>query len=311
MRAAGGDVQVRPASLACVPVVIANPIARGALRGVRALEAAADVDVRWTGHERADALARRALDEGATAVVAVGGDGTIRDVADVLAGTGVPLGIVPAGTANLFARNLDLPLRDVAAAARIALTTAPLPTDLGRVVLRVGERVDAPRAFLVVVGVGHDATAVEAASLARKRRLGWAAYVVAGARRLAHPLLDVRATLDDEPATRTQAWTVLVHNTARITLGLRVVPDTRPDDGLLHLAAVSPRRIAHWGRIAASGMGLARAEGVLSHRTGRRVRLEADRIPVQIDGDAHGRITRLDAWIDPGALLVRRPGGAR
>lgn len=294
-----------------MPVVVANPIARASARGVRALESRGAVDVRWTGEARADALARDALAEGADAVIVVGGDGTIRDVADVLAGTGVPMGIVPAGTANLFARNLDLPLRDLDRAAAIALDAAPLPTDLGRVVLHADGRVHAPRVFLVVVGIGHDATAVEAASLARKRRLGWGAYVIAGARRFANPLLDVRARLDDEPAMRTQAWTVLVHNTARITMGLRVVPGTRPDDGLLHLAAVSPRRIAHWGRIAASGMGLARAEGVLSHRTGRRVRLEADRIPVQIDGDAHGRITRLDAWIDPGVLLVRRPGGRR
>lgn len=296
-----------------MPVVIANPIARASSRGVRALEAHGAVDVRWTGETRADALARAALDEGADAVIAVGGDGTIRDVADVLAGTGVPLGIVPAGTANLFARNLDLPLRDLDRAARIAtgVGTAALPTDLGRVVLHAADREDAPRVFLVVVGVGHDATAVEAASLARKQRLGWGAYVVAGVRRFAHPLHAVRARIDDAPPMRTEAWTVLVHNTARITLGLRVVPGTRPDDGLLHLAAVSPRRIAHWGRIAVAGIGLARAEGVLSHRTGRRVRLEADRIPVQIDGDALGRITALEAWIDPGVLLVRRPGGTR
>jgi diacylglycerol kinase (ATP) len=296
-----------------VPVVIANPIARSSIRGVRALEVAAGarLDVRWTGELRADALADAALAEGADAVIVVGGDGTIRDVADRLAGTGVPLGIMPAGTANLFARNLDLPLRDVAAAARLALGAVPLPTDLGRVVLASGDRSEPARVFLVVVGIGHDATAVEAASLARKRRLGWGAYVLAGARRFARPLLPVRATIDDGTPMRTEAWTVLVHNTARITLGLRVVPGTRPDDGLLHVAAVSPRRILHWGRIAASGMGLARAHGVLSHRTGRRVRLEADRIPVQIDGDAHGRITTLDAWIDPGVLLVRRPGGPR
>lgn len=294
-----------------MPFVIANPTARAASRGVRALERRGVVDVRWTGEIRADALARDALDAGADAVIAVGGDGTVRDVADVLAGTAVPMGVVPAGTANLFARNLDLPLRDLDRAAGLALEASPLPTDLGRVVLHADGREHEPRVFLVVLGIGHDATAVEAASLARKRRLGWGAYVVAGVRRFAHPLHVVHARIDDEPPMRTEAWTVLVHNTARITLGLRVVPDTRPDDGLLHLAAVSPRRVGHWGRIAAAGMGLARAEGVLSHRTGHRVHLEADRIPVQLDGDAHGRITALDAWIDPGVLLVRRPGGHR
>lgn len=289
-----------------VPVVIANPMARGAQRAVAALRAAGAPEPRWTtGPHDADRLAADALATGADAVIAVGGDGTVRAVADRLAHTRLPLGIMPAGTANLFARNLRLPLRAPRRAAHIALRGALAAVDLGSVVLHRGVDRDEPRRFLVVVGIGHDAAAVEASSLARKRRLGWAAYVEAGMSRVMAPPFTVHAQFDDTSAEHVEAWTVLVHNAAQMPVGMRVVPDTRLDDGLLHVAVVSPRRLLHWGRIAASGMGIARAEGVLHHRSARRVALWADRIPVQLDGDALGVVTGMDVGIEPACLIVR------
>ena len=97
---------------------------------------------------------------------------------------------------------------------------------------------------------------------------------------------------------------------ARIPAGLQVLPGTRLDDGMLHVATVSPLRLAHWGRIAAAGAGIARAEGVLRHRTAQRVTLGRvdELLPVQIDGDAAGRVRRLDARIDHGALTVKMRG---
>jgi diacylglycerol kinase (ATP) len=302
--------------------VIGNPTARGFERAVDAVlrEAArsgADARVLRTSlAEPGGPQARAALARGADAVVAVGGDGTVREVATELAHTGAPLGIMPAGTANLFARNLGLPLRDLAGAARIAVTggadghrTASI--DLGRVTLTRGDGEREPeRAFLVVAGVGNDALAVEAASLRHKRRLGWAAYVAIGAQRLRSPSFAVRARFDGGGVESTRAWSVLVHNAARIPAGLQVLPGTRLDDGLLHIAAVSPRHLAHWARIAAAGAGIARAEGVLRHRTAERVTLGCadELLPVQIDGDAAGRVARLDARIDSAALRVRMQG---
>ncbi|WP_072313487.1 diacylglycerol/lipid kinase family protein [Agrococcus sp. Marseille-P2731] len=315
-------------------VVIGNPTARGFDRAVDAVlreVAVSGADARvvpTTLAEPGGPQARQALSSGADAVVAIGGDGTVREVATVLAHTGTPLGVMPAGTANLFARNLGLPLRDRAAAARIAVagdaaghgTGSSAAIDLGRVSLvrSVGggasgaaleSQPEPERAFLVVAGVGNDALAVEAASLRDKRRLGWAAYIAIGARRLASPSFSVRGSFDEGEGETTDAWSVLVHNAARIPAGFEVLPRTRLDDGLLHIAAVSPRRLAHWGRIAAAGAGIARAQGVLQHRTARRVTLAAvdGLLPVQLDGDAAGRVSRLDARIDRGALRVRVP----
>ena len=297
--------------------VIGNPAARGFDRAVDAVlrEAARDGrDARLmptTPSARGGPQAAEALARGADEVVVVGGDGTVREVAAILAHRRVPLGVVPAGTANLFARNLHLPLRDLAAAVSIAVTGPTASIDLGRVVLTRadGER-EAEQAFLVVVGVGHDALAVEAASLRAKRRLGWLAYIGAGLGRLGHPSIAVRGRFDGGPVESARAWSVLVHNAARIPAGLQVLPDTRLDDGLLHVATVSPRHLAHWGRIAAAGAGIARAEGVLRHRALLRVTLAAvdEPLPVQIDGDPLGRVSRIDARVEHGALSVRVRG---
>ncbi|SDR65790.1 Diacylglycerol kinase family enzyme [Agrococcus carbonis] len=297
--------------------IIGNPSARGfpravdaVLREVAAVGADAHV-LPTTLAEPGGPQARAARASGADAVVAIGGDGTVREVATELAGGGPALGIVPAGTANLFARNLDLPLRDPAAAARIALGGRDASVDLGRVALtRADGSRDPERVFLVVAGVGHDALAVEAASLRHKRRLGWVSYIALGARRLGGPSFAVRGRFDGGPVETAHAWSVLVHNAARIPAGLQVVPGTRLDDGLLHVATVSPRHLAHWGRIAAAGAGVARAEGILRHRDAERVTLGRvdDLLPVQLDGDAAGRVTRLDARIDRAALRVRVPG---
>ncbi|WP_306233397.1 diacylglycerol/lipid kinase family protein [Agrococcus beijingensis] len=297
--------------------VIGNPTARGFGASVDAVlrEAAqrgSDARVLPTTPAATGApQAREALQTGADAVVAVGGDGTVREIAAALAHTGMPLGIMPAGTANLFARNLELPLRDAGAAARTAVAGVARPIDLGMVVLTRDHGDHEPEVpFLVVVGVGNDALAVEAASLRAKRRLGWASYVDAGLRRLGHPSFAVRGRFDGGAIESARAWSVLVHNAARIPAGLQVLPGTRLDDGLLHVATVSPRHLAHWGRIAAAGAGIARAEGVLRHRTALRITLGAvdGPLPAQIDGDAVGRVGRLDARIDRGALSVRVRG---
>ncbi|WP_405216557.1 diacylglycerol/lipid kinase family protein [Agrococcus sp. Ld7] len=295
-------------------VVIGNPTARGFERAVdavlrEAVGVGADARViPTTVAETGGPQARQALADGADAVIVVGGDGTVRDVAAELAHGAVPLGIMPAGTANLFARNLGLPLRDPRAAARAAVRGTETSVDLGRVTLtRGGDGSEPERVFLVVAGIGNDALAIEAGSLRDKRRLGWAGYVALGAHRLTSPGFAVRGRFDGGAVESTHAWSVLVHNAARIPAGFQVLPGTRLDDGTLHIAVVSPRRLAHWGRIAAAGAGIARAEGILEHRTAERVTLGRvdGLLPVQIDGDAAGRVARLDARIDRAALRVR------
>ena len=126
--------------------------------------------------EGVSAACGAALD-GAELVVAVGGDGTVRGCAEGLAGTGVPLGVVPHGTANLLARTLRVPGQ-----ARAALAVALGGASVDRVIdLAVADGVP----FTAMAGMGLDAAVVAGTKL--KHHLGWLAYAMSGAVRLAVP----------------------------------------------------------------------------------------------------------------------------
>ena len=101
-------------------------------------------------------MARQAVAEKVDLVIGAGGDGTIRIVADGLAGTGIVMGLVSAGTGNLLARNLDLPL-DEAAALEVAFTGHTRSIDLVQVTVDDGE----PEHFAVMAGIGVDAVIMD------------------------------------------------------------------------------------------------------------------------------------------------------
>ena len=143
------------------------------------------------------ALTRRAVAAGASLVFAAGGDGTVRACAEALAGTGVPLAIVPLGTANLTARALGVPSRgDRAVDAGFGGRDHAI--DLGHLTL-----IEGGTWFTAMAGIGLDAAVVAAAGERLKRRLGWAAYAAAGVRRLGLPPREFTIRPDgDEPLRR-------------------------------------------------------------------------------------------------------------
>jgi diacylglycerol kinase (ATP) len=138
--------------------------------------------------------AREAISRGADVVIACGGDGTVRAVAQSLAGTRVAMGLVPTGTGNLLARTLRIPL-DVASATRVALTGDDRAIDVGRLCsdpddpaddlsddpADPGDRAD-ERVFLVMAGTGLDATIMQSTPEDLKGRVGPLAYIISGLR---------------------------------------------------------------------------------------------------------------------------------
>ncbi|WP_329303314.1 diacylglycerol kinase family protein [Streptomyces sp. NBC_00659] len=263
----------------------------------------------------------RAVREGATLVVVCGGDGTVRAVADALAGSGVPLAVVPCGTGNLLARNLGLPLSPVAA-LEAALSGGPRRLDLGSI---EGDGLPATR-FAAMAGAGLDAAMMEHTDPRAKAALGWPAYALAGFGTLRTPRMRVTIRLDGSPAFRRTARMVLVANVGTVQGGVTLLPAARPDDGLLDLLVLDPRGPGGWLRAVRTllrGRAVSRrpstastltAEGDDRHGlpveffTFRRAELTFDAPQSrELDGDPVGPGQRLTAEVRPGALTVLLP----
>lgn len=258
--------------------------------------------------------ARAAIDAGCDLVIVAGGDGTVRAVAEALAGTGVHLGIVPQGTGNLLARNLDIPLAPKAAFKRI-VSSSPRAIDIGWVETDVTPR----SAFVVMVGFGLDAHMLAETDEDLKSKAGWLAYVEAMGRALAaSDLVEFTMRVDDDEPRTTSAHTVLVGNCGTLQGGVTLLPDAAPDDGLLDILAVSSDNAAQWLDALRSLVwenGLLRlfdrrrkatSTATVGHAQARRVRIDLpEPHAFEVDGEEAGEVRTFTVSLEPGALLVR------
>ena len=281
-------------------------------RGVRALGWADPTIHTTTPDSPGAAAARSALDAGADLVVVGGGDGTVREVAGVLAGTATTLGIIPLGTANLFARNLDLSMRGLGRAVHVALTGHVRAVDVGAASWReVRDGETGPpspeRIFLVVAGLGHDAATVLGTRPEFKESLGWLAYIESGVRHLAHPALSMQMSVDGRPLRSVETWCVLAGNCGRLPGGVRVFPDARLDDGVLDTLEVPITSLTQWASVALQGVLRLRSEvPALRYGTARRLWVIPDApAPLQLDGDVIPAVADLRVRVLPHALRVR------
>src|SRR3984885_1713804 len=146
-------------------------------------EAGASVDILETGENRAAGpKAKKAVAEGYDAIVVCGGDGTIFDVIQGIAGSDVPLGIIPFGTGNVMAQNLKVP-KNAEAAARWILRSRPFSAPLGKVTCCTAEGRDS-WLFAMAAGMGMHAALMSEARRSGKDVTGRAAYFVAGGKLL-------------------------------------------------------------------------------------------------------------------------------
>ncbi|GEL99389.1 diacylglycerol/lipid kinase family protein [Cellulomonas terrae] len=275
---------------------------------------------------------RAAVAQGADVVVAIGGDGTVRAVAEGLVGTGIPMGLIPLGTGNLLARNLDLPLSDPMAALRTALEGRDRTIDVGWLrVHRWQSEIDDPvteaagaladealprdHIFLVIAGLGFDAAMVADTDEQLKARVGWIAYFVSGMRHLHGRRTRVHVRLDDQPMTSTRLRSLLIGNCGKLPGGITLLPDALLDDGWLDIAAIDTRGgIAGWaqlfGEVMLQGAGmrndLPAKIGRIDHTRAQEVRVVVQGGEhVQVDGEIVGRVLELSARVDHAALVVR------
>jgi YegS/Rv2252/BmrU family lipid kinase len=242
---------------------------------------------------------RRAVKDGAGLVLVWGGDGMVQRCADVLAGSDVPVGILPAGTGNLLAGNLGLP-KDLPGAVRVALGTGRRRIDLGRI---AGEH------FANMAGLGFDADMIADAGKQAKARLGRAAYVLAAAKAVRGRPTGMRITVDGEPWFRGRASCVLIGNTGRITGGMPAFDDAEPDDGWLNIGVATASNPVQWARtLGRIAVGRSERSPFVRITRARKVdvRLTAP-LRYELDGGDRGTVDRLRVKVVPAALTVCVP----
>ena len=249
-------------------------------------------------------MAERAAIAGADLVMVCGGDGTVREVCAELAGTGIPVGIIPAGTGNLLARNLDIPLY-LRSAIDVALNGQDRAIDLVDV---SGDGISDTH-FMVMAGMGFDAALMEGVNEDIKKKIGWFAYILSGLKSLMFPAVRIEVQIDDEEPTVHRARTVVVGNVGYLQAGMPLLPDAVIDDGVLDVVILHPKKFLSWVPLALRV--LARSSSVdelIDRRTGQRVVLRAAHdTPRQLDGDSIGAGRELRMECVHGRLLVRVP----
>jgi YegS/Rv2252/BmrU family lipid kinase len=248
--------------------------------------------------KKAPEQVERALDKGAELVFAWGGDGTVRRCLGVLAGTKVPLAVLPAGTSNLFASNLGIPT-DLGQAVRIGLRGGTRRIDVGRL---NKER------FAVFAGAGWDAEMIRDAD-DLKERVGRVAYLMSGARHLRVDGFGAEIEVDGADWYEGRATCVLLGNLGDIFGGIHVFPDAAPDDGVLELGVCTAEGLAQWARtLARTALSDPAKSPFIRVTRAKRVKVKLDRkVRYELDGGDRSKVKEFKVKVEPGALRVRVP----
>ncbi|MDH2430644.1 YegS/Rv2252/BmrU family lipid kinase [Sphaerisporangium sp. TRM90804] len=289
-------------------VLLVNPAARGG-RSLRLLdpvvrrlrEAGLPVSV-IVGTSGQDALERActAVAEGPEALVAFGGDGLVHLAVQAVAGTDVPLGVIPAGTGNDIARALGIPRADLVAAADVVAAGKTRTVDAARI---GGEEW-----FAGVMACGFDSRVNERAN-AMAGPGGRGRYLLATLAELrSFTPLPFTIIADGEVLER-EAMLVAVGNTSSYGAGMRVCPDAVPDDGLLDVVIVGPMAAGAFLRtFPRVYRGSHLTHPAVTVRRVRRVTLRAPGTVAYADGERVGPLP-LTCAVEPGALRVLAPAG--
>ena len=252
----------------------------------------------------ATAMAAGAARKGHSLVVVCGGDGTLNEAVNGLAGSQTALAVIPAGTANVWAKEVGIPRQPIAA-LEVAVGGQPRRMDLGRASQPSGE---GGRYFLLMAGLGLDGQIAASLPLDVKRYLGATTYaIIAVGQSLRYRGQRVRLIIDDEPL-ETRLLMMVVGNTRNYAGITRVTSRAYADDGLLDACVFQGRHtldiIFHTLRVAAQAH--LRASSVI-YRRARRLEVHSEPpLPVQLDGDFYpGYPTVFEAV--PAALTVMVP----
>ncbi|MBW8873087.1 MAG: NAD(+)/NADH kinase, partial [Leifsonia sp.] len=194
--------------------------------------------------------ARQAIAEHVDVVLVAGGDGTVRAVAEGLRGSGVALALLPVGTGNVLARNLDISVMQLAASVTTAFTGVDRAIDMGVIELERADHSREVRAFVALAGLGLDAKMIANTRPELKRRVGWLAYVDAIARSMRDSeKIRMRYRLDGGEERVMSVHTILVGNVGLLPGNVLLLPDAEVDDGLFDIVTLRPEGLGGWAQI--------------------------------------------------------------
>ena len=313
-----------------IAAVVYNPIKVDVddLRAAIAAEPGAEGwQVLWletTEEDPGRGQATKALAKGASIVIAVGGDGTVRTVSEVVrTSKDAAVALLPSGTGNLLARNLDLTLDDMAHSIRTAFTGTTRDVDVARIDIRRADRSIDEHAFLVMAGAGLDAKIMNNTDPELKKKIGWLAY----ARALSASLRDSSALrvghqLDGGRRHSDRAQAIIIGNCGSLPANILLLPDAAVDDGLLDVVVLKPETFRGWlavvfkvfwenGIVRRTALGK-RLSGVdiasMDYKQGTRLEVRLSKPEeIELDGDPFGETTGFTVTIEPGALKVMVP----
>jgi diacylglycerol kinase family enzyme len=317
-----------PATAARTVAVIYNPTkvdVADLKRVVDADEAAKGWSALWletTEQDPGGGQAAEAVDAGASVVLVAGGDGTVRAVAEVLAGTDVAICLVPSGTGNLLARNLDLAVDDMEQSVGAAFAGDDRAIDAASIDIVRPDGSTETRIFLVMGGVGLDAKIMNETDPELKEKVGWLAYaraLVTVLRDKDHLRVVSRSDLPGRRPGRAQA--VIVGNCGSLPGNILLLPEAVVDDGLLDIVVLTPESFRGWVQVffkvflengIVQRMRRGRGEGVdvkavdVSQLAEFDVRLSRSE-QIELDGDPFGDAVGFTTRVLPGALRVKVP----
>ncbi len=269
--------------------------------------------------------AREAAKAGVDVVIAAGGDGTVRAAAEGLHESGIPLSLLPAGTGNLLARNMDLTLADIPDSVRTAFTGHDRRIDLGIIDIERPDGTREQKAFVVMAGIGLDAKMAANTDPELKKKVGWLAYIqpiVAALRDKER--VRVRYRIDDGPERVMTVHTVMVGNCGSLPGNVLLLPEAAIDDGVFDIVALRPKGFFGWvqiwtrifwenGVLRRSSVGrrlagLTREVRALRYIKAATITARLDHPQdFELDGDDYGEAIALRARVEPHGLLVRIP----
>ncbi len=241
---------------------------------------------------------QQVLADGADLLFVWGGDGMVQQCIDAV-GDDAAIAILPAGTGNLLARNLNIP-QDIERAVEIGLHGGRRVLDIGRV---NGER------FAVMAGTGLDALMIRDADRDLKDRFGRAAYIWTGAKHLKIRPFRARIRVDGVTWFDGKTGCVLIGNVGKLFGGITAFESASPEDGKLDLGVVTAQGLTQWTRaLVRTAVGNAERSPFVRTTQARKIRVKLDRaVPYELDGGDKPATDRLKIRVEPAAVTVCVP----